>query len=275
MLAPDRVAERDGGGAVKIHPDAEVFPLMSDDEFQRLADSIEKDGLLEPITLLDDQILDGRHRDRACEERGIESSYVEWDPSCGITPLEWVIARNLHRRQLSIAQRAALAVELEARLASASRERMRQGGKRSGETRRGKRRSDHLVIPSVTSHMSRELAGAQFGVSGMSVQRIKQIRGRDPVVFDRIKKGEIGVGKARQLVGLPTESSPRRKTKQSLNEALAPFRSYLKNWDEERLYGVTPREARRLLRQVQEVDAILLEVERALENRSVVSRALR
>jgi len=48
----------------------------------------------------------------------------------------------------------------------------------------------------------------------------------------------------------------------------------LKDWDG-RVYGVTPAEARRLLKQVQDVDQGLFEVERALEARTVVSRALR
>jgi len=67
----------------------------------------------------------------------------------------------------------------------------------------------------------------------------------------------------------------RKPTAASLRDALAPLRSYLKNWDQERLYGVTPPEARRLLKQVQEIDAVLLEVERALEARTVRPRALR
>ncbi len=65
------------------------------------------------------------------------------------------------------------------------------------------------------------------------------------------------------------------KTNQSLREALKPLRNYLKNWNDERLYGMPPQEARHLLKQVQEVDAVLFEVERALEARTITSRALR
>ncbi len=60
-----------------------------------------------------------------------------------------------------------------------------------------------------------------------------------------------------------------------LRDALAPLRKYAKDWNERQLYGVPPSEARRYLKQVQEVDQVLLEIERALEARTVVSRALR
>ena len=60
-----------------------------------------------------------------------------------------------------------------------------------------------------------------------------------------------------------------------LNDALQPLRRYLKGWTPDRLYGVGPPEARRLLKAVQEVDQALLEVERALEERTITSRALR
>jgi len=70
-------------------------------------------------------------------------------------------------------------------------------------------------------------------------------------------------------------STPSRNPKVKLREVLEPLRKYLKNWDEDRLYGVTPKDAKRLLKVVQEIDHTLLEVERALEERTIVSRALR
>jgi hypothetical protein len=65
------------------------------------------------------------------------------------------------------------------------------------------------------------------------------------------------------------------KNEMVLRDALRPLRAYLKNWDDQRLYGVSPVAARRLLKQVQEVDAGLFEVERALEERAIKPGALR
>lgn len=259
----------------EIHPDAWIFPVMSEEEYERFADSIEREGLLFPIVLLDGKVLDGRHRLRACIERGVDAEFVDWDPECGVTPLEWVIAVNLQRRQLTTAQRGALAAEV---------------GERLGEAARGRRtRDEHGRFKSVSSNStsrltreerrkrsSREIAARQFGVSPNTVWRAKSVLDRDSALFERVKSGELAISEALRLAG-ETESRnrPQGRRDLALRDAIAPARRYLKNWDPSWLSGVTPAQARRLLRQVQEVDAALFEVERALEARTVVSRALR
>ncbi|MPZ31202.1 MAG: DEAD/DEAH box helicase [Rhodospirillales bacterium] len=60
------------------HPAAEIFPVMADADFAGLVADIKQSGQLEPIVIHDNQILDGRHRYRACEQLGIEPITVEW-----------------------------------------------------------------------------------------------------------------------------------------------------------------------------------------------------
>ena len=57
---------------VQAHPLAAMFPPMQDDEFEALKQSIADNGLIEPIHVWEDQILDGLHRHRACRDLGIE-----------------------------------------------------------------------------------------------------------------------------------------------------------------------------------------------------------
>jgi hypothetical protein len=83
----------------EIHPLAELFPPMRETEFARLRESVRAQGrLIEPITLLDDQVLDGRHRHRACQESGVAPTFRNFDGPG--TPLDYVLARNGHRRHL-------------------------------------------------------------------------------------------------------------------------------------------------------------------------------
>jgi hypothetical protein len=56
--------------------------------------------------------------------------------------------------------------------------------------------------------------------------------------------------------------------------ALTPLRLYLCEWDESRLYGISPREARHLLRMVERIEAGLFDLHRALEQKSITSRDL-
>jgi hypothetical protein len=97
---------------VKIHKLAELFPKIEGNAFEELCDDIAKNGLREPIVLLDDEILDGRHRFAACLARGIEPRFTTWFPGEGDSAAAYVISANLHRRHLNDAQRALVAAKL-------------------------------------------------------------------------------------------------------------------------------------------------------------------
>ena len=45
---------------------ARVFPDMPPEDFARLVASIRQDGLMDPITVWQGQVIDGRHRYAAC-----------------------------------------------------------------------------------------------------------------------------------------------------------------------------------------------------------------
>ncbi|ALN93833.1 parB-like nuclease domain protein [Lysobacter gummosus] len=82
---------------------------MWDDQFRQLVEDIRANGLLHPVLLLDDKVLDGRHRYRACLECGVE---VRFSPFEGTDPAAFVISENLARRHLNDSQRALVASKL-------------------------------------------------------------------------------------------------------------------------------------------------------------------
>jgi ParB-like chromosome segregation protein Spo0J len=85
--------------ATPAHPAAELFPMLPDDELRDLAASIKKHGLQDPIVVVDGKVLDGRNRLRACELAGVEPRFIPLDFDG--SPLDYVLARNLHRRHLT------------------------------------------------------------------------------------------------------------------------------------------------------------------------------
>ena len=91
-----------------FHPVANIFPLMEGKPFEDICDSIQQNGLLEPIWLYQMQIIDGRNRYRACIETGTAPRFRTYEGDEGDL-VAFVVALNLHRRHLSESQRAMVA----------------------------------------------------------------------------------------------------------------------------------------------------------------------
>jgi hypothetical protein len=118
------------------HPCADVYPMMSNDEIEKLAEDIKVHGLHQPIVLWDCGertarwlVLDGRNRLEALTQLGIEIPSDPYDASgikgsiCPFTvansrgpdriadPASYVISANIHRRHLTKEQQAELIVK--------------------------------------------------------------------------------------------------------------------------------------------------------------------
>ena len=107
--------------ALKTHPYASIFPLLEGEPFDNLVADIKANGLLHPITIHQDIVLDGRNRLQACQAAGIEPRFVEYD---GGDPPSFVLSQNLHRRHPDESQRGMVVARLET---------LKHGGDRKGQ----------------------------------------------------------------------------------------------------------------------------------------------
>ena len=102
------------------HRLALLVPPMNEDEYKSLKEDIDKNGQRFPITLWDNFILDGIHRQRACDELGINVQTESWNGT-EEESVRFILSANLHRRHLSTGQRAMIANELAQQVAGGDR----------------------------------------------------------------------------------------------------------------------------------------------------------
>lgn len=179
---------------LEFHPLANLFPLIEGKEFQDLVDDVGRYGVIEPVELLDDKILDGRNRYRAWLASGgtAEISFKTYE---GSDPVAYVVSKNLRRRHLDESQRAMIAAELP-RVAFGD------------------------VEESPDNALTREERAALLNVSVRSVDRAQDVRDKGaPELVDAVRAGDVSVSAAAGLTALPKEQQAKIITELAKDEA--------------------------------------------------------
>ena len=182
------------------HPVAMLFPELPAADYVVLKEDIRQHGVKVPIVVHGGQILDGRHRYRACRELGIRCLMVEWN---GHDPWLEVQSRNLVRRHLAkdqvyaIRKLAAqqfpeLALPIEVEKANAKARKAQA---------RGQPRGQKALLRSQDRYReSADFIGKQIGVSGTTVKRVDRVAREAPELLPKIAAGEISVKHALRIV---------------------------------------------------------------------------
>jgi ParB-like chromosome segregation protein Spo0J len=181
-----------------LHPAAEIFPVMDDEAFAALVADIAAHGQREPILVLDGQLIDGRHRLRACAQLGLEPLVREITADEG-EPFSLVVSLNLQRRHLSESQRAMVAAQLA----------QRSPGNRTGNNQH-ERKAANLPDSSLTQPQAAQL----LNVSERSVRHAVEIKNAGtPELIAAVQAGQLPVSTAAQLAQLPAQDQRAALTK--------------------------------------------------------------
>jgi len=167
---------------------------MTPEEFAAIAEDVKANGLVEPIILLNGQILDGVHRLKACLQSGIKPQYQDWDGEGG-TPIQYVWSKNWTRRHLTASQRAVISLVAEKDFAT--------------ETVRGRpkaARNDGKIA--TISGKARDKAASVAGVSARYVQDAKLLNDASPALLEQVRLGHLTLPAAKRQA-LKTEK-PRK-----------------------------------------------------------------
>lgn len=169
------------------HKIADLFPSMTDDELKSLAADIKANGLQVPVVLWNNEIIDGRHRYKACQMAGVKPDFVHWYPSVGSTTaqatteaIRYVASLNLHRRHIPPSQLSVVAVNIAE---------FSHGGGRSGDEN--------------FARMSLENAAISVGVSPSLAHKASALKTKVvPEVYDLVGDGSVTVGDGLAIANL-------------------------------------------------------------------------
>lgn len=192
------------GKSLAHHEYARLFPMLSDEEVQELADDIAKNGLRIPIVIdADDKILDGRNRAAACAIAGVEPVY---EPFIGSdeNKLAFVLSCNIHRRHLTTSQRASVAAKLMPIYEEQAAKRQKATQPKKGQNVLNQVK-ENLPEPEGKGQ-SRDKAGAAMNVSGKAVDMAAKVHAKAvPEIIDAVDRGDLAVSAAALVADLPED----------------------------------------------------------------------
>lgn len=96
---------------MEAHPYAELFS-MDESTIPELAERIRVNGQHDPIVIFEGKILDGRRRFAACQSIGVDPKTRNFNTKTECHPLEFVLDKNIHRRQDDFESRCRVAERL-------------------------------------------------------------------------------------------------------------------------------------------------------------------
>lgn len=185
---------------LKFHPYATMFPALSDDEIDELADDIEQNGQQNPIWVDEDGlVLDGRNRSIACRLKGITPKTQVF---CGTDEdkLHFVCSQNVKRRHLDSSQRSMIAAKLRDSFDALAKARQ------VSALKKGDTAPVPVNLPERGKGDARDQAGAALNVSGKSVDMAsKVIKKASPEVVKAVETGKLAVSKAAKIADLPKD----------------------------------------------------------------------
>jgi len=195
-------------GLAGVHPAANLFPLMSPEEFEKLKEDGKKQGWLHPVKVDKNRMLiDGRNRLLASVE--IEKD-IEIEEADFIDPIAYVLSENVYRRHLTTGQKAIIALDLEKMYAEEAKENKTVSLRKNEE--------NLTIVPNSAQSLSeaevnksRDKAGKALNVGHTAVSTAKKIVKESPELAEKVKNREMSLNKAKNEL----KKNQRKKAKEN------------------------------------------------------------
>jgi 16S rRNA G966 N2-methylase RsmD len=224
-----------------VHPAAELFPLLGDEELAELAADVKAHGLHEAVWLYRDSergvmLLDGRNRWRACEIAGAECRTRYYD---GADPIAFSLSLNMKRRHLTAGQKAFTALAVKDLYAA--------------EAKVGRPSLTEEIIPADPQEFtprereSAERAAKVTGASGRNIYAAQRVKDQAPDLAEQVQAGQLAIDRAERIIR--DREAQERRIEQARREAAAqPVQT---------LVDIRHGDFREVLADLKDIDAII------------------
>ncbi len=182
---------------------------MLPEDFDRLRDDIDKNGLRQKPVRLGDMLIDGQNRVLACKQLGREIEFEEYKGDTSDTGIAaYIISVNLRRRHLSPVQRAAIGANLLPYYAQKAHERKVALEKNFSEQELGR---------------ASKQVGAIVCVNEKYVERAAKVKQSDPELFERMVSGSVTMAEVEKELLLKAPSNKKPKDDEPKEEKMCRF----------------------------------------------------
>jgi ParB-like nuclease domain len=216
---------------LKFHELSNTFPLIDEEQTLELADDIKKRGLIEPLVLYEEAILDGRNRYNAAKLAGYKlkpDDVVQFEEHYeGVDPVAFVISKNIRRRHLTIGQRAGVLSVLHKIL----------------KPREKQNAQNCANVP----QKGLEQRAIESGISPHTARRAQTVLNADPKLHAQVVDGKVPLDKAVHQVR-QRKAQQHKITGQEHDEALVRIKKicgvkFLDQIKEDQVHGLkTPKD---------------------------------
>jgi N6-adenosine-specific RNA methylase IME4/transcriptional regulator with XRE-family HTH domain len=187
-----------------------IIPPLSADEYNQLEQNILRDGIREPLVMWGDTLIDGHNRLSIAQKHGIDYKTVSMCFPDDDAAKKWIIINQFGRRNLSLFERARLALELKPIIAEKAKENLTIAAEM---TNTGLQKSVKAV------NTQKELA-AIAGVSHDTIAKVEKIE-TAPDVSAKVKSGELSINQGYQMIVREQRESSREEQRKQNGEKVS------------------------------------------------------
>ena len=179
---------------ITTNPEYEkLIPPLTKDEYDKLKESIKQNGLWEPITVNQHNVvLDGHNRFKICKQLYIIPRFSVREFNDPLDEKLYVIDSNLIRRHLQTLVKVELYLKHESIVAE-------QAKKRQETTQFGGEENIYTTDKGKT----RDIMGAKIGISGVTYEKAKTILEKaSPEMIQKVRDGKTSISYAYKSITL-------------------------------------------------------------------------